>query len=481
MKTTHFLAALAGLTFFLFTSASHADDITCTNSGNWSDTNIWDSGTVPGAGDDIDVPGGFSVTVDTNVFIQYIYDTGTIIMGANSTLSVLADKAIATGTTLITTAPGNTVIYYGNPFFVKECDYYNLELYNTNYVDAYPPYYPFQDFNNFSSANGPTPMTIAGNMTVLGAVKVQQGSGGAPITIGGDLTIGTNCIWDTSGDNLTVGGNLYLYGVLQDLNGALGTNYINGNVFVCGPGPSGFNPATALGTNGWYLGDVITWGVGGGLTNNGYIHGVGYASINFNGSGDITGNNVLTVPTITIIGTYEVGTTIVLTTNNATLNGTIVFDLANTNELVLQPSATGLNTQTNYYSGNLVVVDSGPAPVSGKSYKFFNGANYTGQFTSTTLPTLTAGLSWVNNLATSGAYAVTGGAAGSPKITWSQHNGVLTLSWDTTTYPGYRVQAQTNRAGIGTNWSAIGGGTVSPFTANINPTNPAVFFRLSNP
>jgi len=481
MKTTRFLAILTGLALFLPAATSRAMDITALASGNWSDTNIWDSGTVPGANDDADIPGGISVTVDTNVVVQFIYDAGTVVMGLGSSLNLTYDQAIASSTTLIADTVSNTVVYSGNPFFAKQGNYYNLELANTNYVDAYPPYYPYEDFNNFSSASGPTPMNIVGNFTLLGAIKVQQASGGAPITIGGDLTIGTNCIWDCSGDNLTVAGNTYVYGLLEDLNGALGTNDFEGNVLVSGIGTNGFSKVTGQGYNGWNVSDVTTWGIGGSLTNNGYIYGVAYGDLAFNGSGIITGTNVLTLPTITISGSYEVGTTILLTTNNPTLNGTVIFDLANTNQLVLRPSATGLNTQTIYYSGNLEVLNSGPAPVSGKNYQLFNAASYNGTFNNTTLPALAGGQTWVNNLATSGSLAVLGGSAGSPVITVTHTSGQFTLAWNSAAYPGYHVQVQTNSAGLGTNWTSATGGTVSPYSIAINPTNRTVFFRLANP
>jgi hypothetical protein len=481
MKTTRFLAMLTGLALLLPAATSRATDITALATGNWSDTNIWDSGTVPGPNDDADIPGGLSVTVDTNVVVQFIYDDGTVIMGQGSSLNLNTDQAIATSTTLIADTVSNTVIYSANPFFAKQCNYYNLELANTNYVDSYPPYYPYEDFNNFSSTAGPTPMNITGNLTLLGAIKVQQGSGGAPITIGGDLTIGTNCIWDCSGDNLTVRGNTYVYGFLEDLNGALGTNDFAGNVLVSGTGTNGYSAVTGQGFNGWNVSDVTTWGIGGSLTNNGYIYGVAYGTLAFNGSGIITGTNVLKLPTIDISGSYEVGTTILLTTNSPTLNGTVIFDLANTNQLVLRPSATGLNTQTIYYSGNLVVINSGPALISGQNYKLFNAANYNGTFNNTTLPVLSGSLSWVNNLATSGSLAVTGGSVDSPLITVTNANGELILTWNSAAYPGYTVEAQTNWSGIGTNWVPVTGGSTSPFTITINPANPTVFFRLRNP
>ena len=358
MKTKQILTILTILSVSFFVSTSHADDITATNSGNWSDPTIWGSGTVPGTNDDADIPAGINVVVDTNVTVQFIYDSGTVIMAPNSTLDLTEDQAIDTATILNATAVGNTVIYSANTFFAKQTNYYNLVLANTNYVDLYPPYYPYEDFNNFSSAAGPTPMTVAGDMTVMGYIKVQQGSGGAPITIGGNLIIGTNCIWDCSGDNLTVASNLFIYGLLEDLNGALGSNYIGGNVTVVGPGVNGWDAATGTGTNGWDVSDVTTWGVGGSLTNNGFIFGKGYGSISFDGAGVIAGSNDITIPTMTVAGNYTVGTTITLTTNTPTLNGTLTFDIANTNQIIFK---TGSTNSTLYYSGGLDVITSGSA------------------------------------------------------------------------------------------------------------------------
>jgi hypothetical protein len=465
MKTKQIFTVLTILSGLFFASMSRAADITATTSGNWSDTNIWNSGTVPGTNDDADIPLGINVTVNTNASVQFIYDSGTVTMAPNSTLTILGDQAIDKLTSLVATATGNTVVYLGNPFFARQCNYYNLVFANTNYVDPYPPYYPYQNFNNFSSSQGPTPMTVAGNMTVIGYTKMQQGSAGADIFIGGNLIIGTNCIWDSSGSNLTVVSNVFIGGLLEDLNGALGSNYFGGNVTV--------NPSA---TGGWNVSDVTQWAIGGSLTNNGPIFGVGYGSISFDGTGIITGSKPITIPTMTVNGSYTIGTTITLATNTPTLNGTLVFDLANTNQIILNAGTNWL-----YYSGILDVINSGAAPVAGNSYILFNAPNYGGSFTSTSFPSLPSGLSWVDNLATSGSIAVTSTSAGSPIITLSRSGNLLTLSWASTTFPGYSVQAQTNSAGIHSNWSAIGSGTVSPFSIAINPTNPPVFFRLSNP
>ncbi len=227
------------------------------------------------------------------------------------------------------------------------------------------------------------------------------------------------------------------------------------------------------------MSDVTTCGVGKGLTNNGYVFGLGYGSISFNGTGTITGTNTLKIPTISINRSYAIGTPITLITNTPTLNGTLVFDIANPKQITLLTNAgTAL-----YYNGNLNVINSGSAPASGATYKFFNSTNgYAGSFASTSYPSLPGGLSWDDSmLLTNGTITVIGGSVGSPILTQSRSGGVLTLSWDSAIYPGYRVQGQTNAAGIGTNWGETGSGPVSPLIIGINPTNPPVFFRLIKP
>ncbi len=493
MKTKPFFAVLTVFSVPFLALMSHADDFNAVQNGNWSDPNTWvdntvvTNGIVPGAADSADIPSGITVTVDTNESIGFVYDSGTLIMGTNSSLNVFSDSSIATSITLIATNYGNTVIYSCNPYFAREINYYNLVLANTNWTGFSPPYTVYEFFNNWSQF-GPTPMTIAGDLTLMGYVRFEQGTDGpgvsSDVTIGGNLIIGTYCAYDSSGANLLVSSNVYVYGCLDDGNAALGSTTINGNVLVFGPTNSTPNYKGGYYTNGWHVSDVTNWYAGGSLTNNGAIYGTGFGSILFNGTGAITGSNSITIPTMTVNGTYSIADTITLTTNTPTLNGTLVFDLARTNQIILRYSNTGTNvqtTQTNIYGGNLVVINSGIPPVSGNIYKFFSASNYGGAFISETFPTLAPGLGWTTNLLTSGSIAVTGVALGSPTLTFSRSGAVLTLSWDSTTYPGFSVQAQTNSSGIHSNWFPTGSGTVSPYMVNINPANPPVFYRLSNP
>jgi hypothetical protein len=239
-----------------------------------------------------------------------------------------------------------------------------------------------------------------------------------------------------------------------------------------------FNNVTVDSGGTLYLLDSTNWFINGSLTNNdGSIGGIAYASINFNGTGSFAGTPI-TLPTFTINGTYTIGTTINLLTNTPGLNGTLVFDIANPQEIDLATNAG--SGPSFYYNGNLDVINSGPEPMFNANYQFFNAESYAGGFNNINLPSLSGSLTWNNNLYASGSFAITGGSVGAPVITSVQNGSQLTLSWDSVTYPGFQVQSQTNSAGIGPNWSNVSGGNFSPFVITINPANPPVFFRLSN-
>jgi hypothetical protein len=462
MKTNHLLVTLTILFSLFFTLTGRALDITATNSGNWGDPTIWNSGTVPGTNDDADVPAGIDVTVTTNASVQYIYDGGTVTMAPNSTLNVVGDAFGAEGTQslglLDASATGNTVVYSGNAFWAKHQNYYNLVLNGGGTL-----------YNgDIQAGDGQVAMTIAGNMTVAGTASVQEADA---FTIEGNLIMGggssTNITWDCSVANLTVEGNTIIGSgaKMTDNDGAAGSDV--------------FNNLTVNQGGNLYLLDSTNWVVNGSLTNNdGTIGGIGYASIYFDGTGSIAGSTAVTLPTLVINGTYTIGTTIDLTTNTPTLNGTLVFDIANPQQIILATNAG--SGPTLYYSGNLDIINTGPALVYDATYQLFNAQSYGGEFVLTSLPPVTGGMNCVNNLATSGSISITGGITSTPAITPTQSDGQLTLSWNSATYPGFHVQVQTNSAGIGSNWTDISGGNVSPFVITINPASPPVFFRLSN-
>jgi hypothetical protein len=497
MKTKFIFAVVIILSNFLFTSISRAQAyIEAVRSGNWSDTNVatspWPNGILPQTNSLVEVDDNIVITVDTTNAVCDVLDSffngtiinGTVIMAPGSTLTVYG-KNEGYGTqslgNLIATAANCTVIYLGNAYWATRTDFYNLV---------------FAGWGNFY--NGPqdgypsTAMTIKGNFSVIGTnippdqtniytgVYVECGDN---MTVLGNLLITTNSAWDCSHSNTVVLGNFTCAGILLDQDAAEGSNYFGSNVTIQATSMLITNAhnwlvqkfgSTIIG--GWNLEDGTNWNIGGSLTNNGLIYGVGYGSINFNGSGVIAGSNAITIPTMVVNGSYEIGTTVTLTTNTPIFNGTLTFDLANTNQIVLQSGAgTAL-----YYNGNLNVINSGAPTPPGASFTFFSCPNgFGGIFGGTSFPSLPNGLSWVDNTLISGSISVFGTIIGAPTLAMSRNGNQLTLSWDTATYSGYSLQAQTNH-GIGPNWSSTGI-TASPYTVTINPANPAVFYRLSNP
>ncbi len=465
MKTKRLAILLTVLSALLVIPAARAADITAGGSGNWTSTNLnapWPLGAdnmvdIPGTNDDVDVELPNDVTVDSVAFIQYIYGGGTITMSPGSTLNVVGDVAGGEGTQSLsnfdTSAANNSVIYSGNAFWAKHQSYYNLTL------NGGGTFYNGNIGQPGDNDNGP--LTISGNLILGGTANVQQADS---ITVLGNLVIGTNSGYDASVSPVTVMGNTTISGILTD--GAGTTNL-----------DDSFNNVTITPGGSWRLSDVIEWAVSGNLTNNGaitYVKGPGGGgAITFTGTGVITGHP-FTLWNIFLKGINTVGTTITVT-NFIGLGGTVIFDLANPQKLILSPSSTNALT----YGGNLKVINSGAAPATGTTYQLFSAAGYGGSFASENLPPLPAGLSWVDNLLTSGSISVTGTATGNaPTLAASLNGTTLKLAWDSTTFPGYSVQVETN---INTTWFNTASGTTSPYTVQVAPGNAAVFYRLMHP
>ncbi len=253
---------------------------------------------------------------------------------------------------------------------------------------------------------------------------------------------------------------------------------ISGRLKVgCGSGNiASFKNVTVNSGGTFDLGDTIRATISGNLTNNGTVTGHANASANFTGTGQIAGSSPLSPPTVAFKGTTTVLDALNLT-YTPDFTGTVVFDLANP-QLV---TCAG----TLYFGNALTVINTGGTLTTGSSYQLFSAPAYNDPYTFATinLPGLSPGLSWVTStLTTGGTISITGTASGgSPVINVSLSGGNLTLSWDTGTFPGYTVQAQTNSAsvGLGTNWINTGSG--SPFPIPITPSNSSVFFRLIHP
>ena len=479
MRIKKLLVALITLSILFSASSGIAATIFVSNAGswNWSSTvanQPWPSGILPTTNDFVEVQLGVVITNDmTNAMCQTLDSSvdggnGTVVMAPGSTLYVSGQNegygAEFLGA-LIATATNCTVVYQGNAFWAKRTDYWNLVF--NGWGDFY---------NGAQNSHPATPMTIHGNFYVTGTnIPVDQPNFtgcyiqcGDWMTILGNLYIAASNTFDFSTSSVQVVGYTFCAGALYDAAGGQGSNYFAGGLTIFSNnmvitnfncpligrwtnldylGPSGV-PLPGGKTNifggSWYVGDATEWAVGGNFTNNGIVgFGKGFGNISFTGTGIIAGTNMntFTIPTMTVDGTNEIAATMTLTTNYPVVNGTIVFDLANTNQIVLNAGTNWFWYSTN---GTLDVINSGPPPVAGNSYQLFNNianGNYGGQYTSITLPGLSGGLSWTNELLANGSIAVLG--LPTVKITSFQYNrstSQFTLTWTSTTGAMYTVQ-----------------------------------------
>ena len=125
--------------------------------------------------------------------------------------------------------------------------------------------------------------------------------------------------------------------------------------------------------------------------------------------------------------------------------------------------------------GTLTVTLSGTV-TGGEVFTLFTAGTFQpgAAFSAINLPTL-PGLTWdTSKLTVNGTLSVVGGAK--PALGFTQSGNVLTFSWSEA---GFRLLAQTNAAGIGTNWFYYPGGETSPVSVTIDPANPPVFFGLA--
>lgn len=525
MKINQIVFALAMLSMLFFASISSAVNlITVSNPGNWNWSSTvpnqpWPNGILPTTNDIVEVLDGVVITNDmTNAICQALDSSqatgigGTVVMAPNSTLYVSGqNEGLGTQSlgTLIASATNNTVVYQGNAFWAKRINYWNLDF--SGWGDFY---------NGAQNGYPATPMTIYGNFIVYGTnVPPDHTNGtltvysgvyvecGTNFTINGSLYIGQGSAWDCSVGFITVKGLTTCAGMMWDKDSVNGSNYFAGGLTIL---PSsmvltntqdalvsklGWDGATNVGSNDvygpgnagvWmgslYVMDVQQWNVGGNLTNNGIVgFGTNYGSVDFSGTGVIAGSNSIYMPTMTIDGTYKILDTINLTTNYPIVNGTVMFDLANSNQITLNAGTNWFWYSTN---GTLDVINSGPPPLAGNSYQLFNNignTNYGGQYASTILPSLSGGLSWTNELLVNGSIAVVG--LPTVTITSSRYNPStlqFTLTWTST--PGANYTIYESPALNPTAWSPLqtnipSGGSTTTATVTM-PAGTKGFLRV---
>jgi autotransporter-associated beta strand protein len=216
-----------------------------------------------------------------------------------------------------------------------------------------------------------------GNWTITSAATLRVGNGaGTGNTGSGNIANSGKIIFNRTG-NINVAGQISGGGTL-DSTGA-GVLTISGN--------NSYTGATAITTG--------TLAVNGSLANT---------SVNIGSAATLGGAGSIAGP-VTISGALKPGnsgTGALSLGGNLGLSGTATFEL-NTASTPRHDSISVTGTFT--AGGTLTITNAGPALIAGDTFPIFNKA-YSGSFTSVTLPSLTGGLAWQNNLAVNGSLTV---------------------------------------------------------------------------
>lgn len=169
--------------------------------------------------------------------------------------------------------------------------------------------------------------------------------------------------------------------------------------------------------------------------------------------------------------------------SSLTLQGAVAIELSKSDGVLTNDQVKGIATVN--YGGALVVTHLGPdALAAGDTFRLFQAGTYAGTFASVTLPPLSGGLVWANNLAVDGSIQV---IVPPPQISGVARlaDGNIRLDGAGPAGAGYRVLASEEVALPLGSWAEIGGGTFTggAFSfADLTATNYARrFYRVVTP
>lgn len=318
-----------------------------------------------------------------------------------------------------------------------------------------------------AAGNAPGVLNVSGTNTLAGLIDLQPGgsywtfqSASGKLIVSGDVTNSTT-------SNIRT---LWLSG---DAEGEWNSDLPNGN------GSTGALRKDGIGN--WKIGAALTY-TGSTVVSNGalIVNGsiVGSSDVTVAG-GVLGGNGALSSPvTISDFGTLAPGYNGIgklSVFNNLTLQGTTAMELSVNGSTVTNDQ---VNVLTALALGGTLEVTLDGTVTGGEVFTLFTAGTFSGAFDTLNLPTLPDGLEWnTDDLATSGTLSISGGSVVAPTLNVSKAGNALTFSW---TGAGFKLQSQTNALNVGLsgNWGDYPAGATSPVNVTVDPTQPAVFFRL---
>ena len=380
-----------------------------------------------------------------------LHDTATFTAASGGTVSFSGAVAITGGqtgsetnaaTVLFDAGPGiiksgaGTVEFSGNNSgFINETWVKDGTL-QYNGTGSYPSKIRLGDTNTAATATATVNIANAsGGGTVSGLINVRQGGGGTK-TISASNTSGTNTY---SGNNFldadattlssNSGATLAFTGSTFDIKNKALTVSGSGNTVIS----SGIFSSTAGGT--------VTKTGSGRMTLSGTSSYTGATTVS-NGTlivSGVTASSVVTVKSGATIGgtgniggalTVESGATIapgssigtLTLSNSPSLSGVTLLEIDRTNS----PNADKLVVLSGglTYGGTMTVTNIGNAPAGGDVFTLFSTSSYSGSFSSTTLPSLGAGLNWYQGNLTNNGTLVVNRSPTAGTITYYRPSGV---------------------------------------------------------
>jgi T5SS/PEP-CTERM-associated repeat protein len=287
------------------------------------------------------------------------------------------------------------------------------------------------------TSNNIATVTGAGSLWTADTFNIGfSGAGNQLVVSNSGLAFASNAVYlgllSTSTKNrLTVDG-----GTLRVTNAAAsglleirrGTNVLNAGLIEADVVRMTNTPSGVLQFNGGILSARSSKISSGSLLTIG--NGVSPATMFLAGNGlhDFSGNLIVTVSSNAVLsgnGTLVGGVSIasgatlipgtsvgkMIFTNVPSLHGTVLMEISKNGTILTNDQVqTVIGTLT--YGGALVVSNLGPtALANGDRFQLFNATNYSGSFSSLTLPPLATGLTWKNNLLVDGSLQVSGPSA----------------------------------------------------------------------